>query len=268
MPPGRWPVPRRSAGADEDVAMPLVSPGTRLVASDMKATKRPSAEIDGGRIADPSPWTPRGPRSPARSCPVWRSRTKTSPARWCRPGRGWWRPTRRPRSARPPRSHGVAAAAVALRAARSDAHPLGRARLAVVHEDVAAPLVSPGTRLVASERRPRSARRPRSPAPTAAPSPCRRPADADPLGRARLAVAHEDVARAVGVARDEVGGVRVEGDEAPVAPRSPADCRCRRCPGRRARHAHPLGRAASCGRGRRRRACRWCRPATRLVAPR
>src|SRR4051812_37210054 len=46
--------------------------------------------------------------------------------------------------------------------------------------------------------------------------------DADPLGRARLAVADENVAPAgfaggaVGVARDQVGGERLEGDEAPV----------------------------------------------------
>src|SRR4051794_38995697 len=40
--------------------------------------------------------------------------------------------------------------------------------------------------------------------------------DAHPLRRAKLAVADEDVQTAVGVARDEVAGVRGEGDEAPV----------------------------------------------------
>src|SRR3989440_10203194 len=40
--------------------------------------------------------------------------------------------------------------------------------------------------------------------------------DADPLGRALRPVADEDVGRAVGVARHEVGSVREEGDEVPV----------------------------------------------------
>src|SRR5689334_613816 len=40
--------------------------------------------------------------------------------------------------------------------------------------------------------------------------------DAHPLGCAQFAVADEDVELPVGVARDQVGGVRVEGDEAAV----------------------------------------------------
>jgi hypothetical protein len=40
---------------------PLVSPGTRLVALERKATMRPSAEIDSLKLA-PSPWTPPRPR--------------------------------------------------------------------------------------------------------------------------------------------------------------------------------------------------------------
>ena len=93
-----------------------------------------------------------------------------------------------------------------------------------------ASLVSPGTRLVASDAK--ATKRPSAeiagPELSAIALDAAR-ADADPLGRARLAVADEDVAHAVGVARHQVGGGRAEGDEAPVRRDRRADS-CRPLP--------------------------------------
>ena len=131
-------------------AAPLVSPGTRLVASELEGDEAP-VRRDRRAEAVPSPWAPPGPTLTRRVVPVWRSRTNTSRAvvGVARHQVGGVRdegdeaPVRRDRR--------VEAAAVALGAARPDAHPPGRARLAVADEHVAAPLVSPGTRLVARE---------------------------------------------------------------------------------------------------------------------
>ena len=73
-PPGRARLPV----AHEHVRTPLVSPGTRLLATEEKATKRPSAEIEGMKLAL-SPWTPPGPTLTRGSCPSGgRARTRRS----------------------------------------------------------------------------------------------------------------------------------------------------------------------------------------------
>ena len=94
----------------------------------------------------------------------------------------------------------------------------GRARLAVADEDVELPLVSPGTRLVASEEK--ATKRPSAEiagsSAAAIALGAARP-DAHPLGRARLAVADEHVGHAVGVARHQVGGVRLKATKRPSA---------------------------------------------------
>jgi hypothetical protein len=65
---------------DEDIAhTPLVSPVTRLVASEAKATKRPSALIAGSRLS-PLPWTLPLETLTRVVVPAWRSRTNTSNA--------------------------------------------------------------------------------------------------------------------------------------------------------------------------------------------
>ena len=64
---------------------PLVSSRTRLVASEAKATNRPSAEIDGLKLA-PLPGLPSEARLTLVVLPVLRSRTKTSSARFRSPG--------------------------------------------------------------------------------------------------------------------------------------------------------------------------------------
>ena len=131
-------------------SLPLVSPGTRLLASELKATKRPSAEIAGSKLS-PLPWTPPGPRLTRWVVPVWRSRTNTSSTPLVSPGTrlvaSESKATKRPSA----EIAGPDAGTVALDAARADAHPLGRARLAVADEHVVTPLVSPGTRLLASD---------------------------------------------------------------------------------------------------------------------
>ena len=66
--------------------VPLVSPGTRLVASDSKATKRPSAESAGRVAVQHRPGRRPARRSPAGSCRVRRSRTNTSSAPLVSPG--------------------------------------------------------------------------------------------------------------------------------------------------------------------------------------
>src|SRR5207237_7010869 len=48
---------------------PLVSPGTRLVASEAKATNWPSAEIEGEEL-EPLPWMPAEPTDTRKVCPV------------------------------------------------------------------------------------------------------------------------------------------------------------------------------------------------------
>ena len=83
--------------------VPLVSPGTKLVANEAKATKRPPAESEGVKLL-PLPWAPPGPTLTRLVVPACRSRTKMSTLRWCRPAPGCWRRTRKRRSGRRPRS--------------------------------------------------------------------------------------------------------------------------------------------------------------------
>ena len=80
------------------------------------------------------------------------------------------------------------------------------------------PLVSPGTRLVADEKKAtkRPSRRDRRPAPLPRLALLAGGDDADPLGRACLRSRTKTSRFPVGVARDQVGGVRGEGDEAAV----------------------------------------------------
>src|SRR5438132_676116 len=99
--------------------------------------------------------------------------------------------------------------------ADADAHRL--AGLAVAHEDVVrAVRVAPdevGRRRVEGDETPVGRDR-RAEAVAVALYAVR--VDADARGLAGLAVAHEDVGRAVRVAADEVGRDRLEGDETPV----------------------------------------------------
>src|SRR5947209_8634545 len=76
--------PRRRSRTKMSVRR-LVSAGTRLVASEAKATKRPSAEIDGA--APPrSAWAPPTPTLTRSIVPVTRSKTKASVAPLVSPG--------------------------------------------------------------------------------------------------------------------------------------------------------------------------------------
>src|SRR5438874_1644352 len=56
---------------------PFVSPATRLVANDWKATHRPVAESEGPKLEE-LPWTPAESTDTRTVCPVLRSCTKTS----------------------------------------------------------------------------------------------------------------------------------------------------------------------------------------------
>ena len=78
------------------------------------------------------------------------------------------------------------------------------------------PLVSPGTRLLASDVKATNRHPPRVPVAAAAIALATARPHAHPPGRARLAVVDEHVVRTVGVAWHQVAGLRVEGDEAPV----------------------------------------------------
>ena len=128
----------------------LVSPGTRLVALSQKATKRPSAEIAAKKLP-PSPGRRPARRSPARSCPCGGRGRRRRWRRWCRPAPGWWHPSQRRRTGRPPRSPrcrccgclGRRPAPTLTRSVR----PVRRSRTKTSQ----VPLVSPGTRLLASE---------------------------------------------------------------------------------------------------------------------
>ena len=102
--------------------------------------------------------------------------------------------------------------------ARVEAHALGRAGLAVADEDVASAVRVAGDEVRRRGwRTRRSGRRRRSRGRRCAPLPCG-PArvDADALGRARLAVADEDVDAPFVSPGDEVRGGALEGDEAAV----------------------------------------------------
>ena len=133
------------------------------------------------------------------------------------------------------------------------------------------PFVSPLTRLVASNRRSRSARH-RDAAQRAVPVGLPPGGgQVDPLGRAGLPVAHEHgraavvAADAVGVALDQVGCGRPEGDEAPTGRNADAEAAAVRLGARRSRRSR--ARWSRCpGRGRTRRSRRWVSPRTRLVA--
>ena len=251
---------RRSRTKTSDA--PFVSPATRFVA--------PSSEGDEAPV---------GARSTVRRCrrsPRLRRRVDAHALgragravahedvvrrRSCRPRRGSSRgsnATKRPSA----EIDGQAARPVRLRAGASSTLtrsvvPVG----AVAHEDVALPFVSPATRFErARDERDEAAvggdrERPRCRRSPAAPR-------CSTLTRSVVpahAVAHEDVAAAVRVARDEVRRDRVEGDEAAVrADRRSA--RCRRLGLRAAPvDAHALGRARLTGRARRRRGRRSCR---------
>ena len=66
-------------------SQPLVSPGTRLEAREWKATKRPSALMEGVQLV-PLPWLPAESRLTLVVSPVWRSRTNTSEVPLVSPG--------------------------------------------------------------------------------------------------------------------------------------------------------------------------------------
>ena len=66
-------------------AQPLVSPGTRLVASLWKATKRPSAETE-GKVENASASAPEGPDADADGGAAFRSRRKMSATPLVSPG--------------------------------------------------------------------------------------------------------------------------------------------------------------------------------------
>ena len=98
--PGR----ARLAVADEHVG-PVVGVARHQVGgqTNSKATKRPSAEIAGLELLNYCPGRRPARGSRAGSCPSGgRGRTRRR-CRWCRPAPGWWRTTRRRRTARPPR---------------------------------------------------------------------------------------------------------------------------------------------------------------------
>ena len=167
----------------------------------------------------PLPWTPPGPTLTRRVVPVLRSRTNTSARRWCRPAPGCWRPTRRRRSARPPRSPGRSLLAVALGAARARRSP---ARVVPVWRSrtntSAAPLVSPGTRLVAYESKATNRPSAEIAAPELTPLPWTPPGPTltrwvVPVWRSRTNTSRH----AVGVARHQVGGVRSKATNRPSA---------------------------------------------------
>ncbi len=128
---------------------PFVSPATRLVASDVKATKRPSAEIDGAAGASRSPASRRSTRSRARRAPLPVAHEDVLSRRSCRPPRGWRRRTRRRRSGRRRRSTGrrSSRSPAPRRWTRSRARscPSERSRTKMSQ----LPFVSPATRLEA-----------------------------------------------------------------------------------------------------------------------
>src|SRR5205807_7889011 len=108
------------------------------------------------------------------------------------------------------------ALAFGLRAVGVDAYSGGLAGLAVAHEDVRHAIRiardEVGRIRVEGDEAPVRGDR-RAPAVPGALRAVR--VDADARGPAGLAIAHEDVPRAVRVAPDEVGRIRVEGHEAP-----------------------------------------------------
>ena len=138
-----WPFPptlsRRVAPATtswtKTSPVPLASLGTRLSASDSKATSRPSPLIDGATLG-PSPGVPWGPT--LASTVVWatRSRTNTSSSPLVVAGREVRRRRAEGHVAAVGADGRAVAVAVALLARRRQADPLGGAGPAVVDEDV------------------------------------------------------------------------------------------------------------------------------------
>ena len=199
--------------------------------------------------ASRSPASRRSTRSRVSSCPASGRARRRRPCRSCRPPRGWRPRTRRRRSGRRRRSTGEAELPFACFPALDTLTRLVVPRFRSRTKMSAAPFVSPATRLEASDRK--ATKRPSAEidGPPEPPFACFPALDTltrlvVPGFRSRTKTS----ARAVRVARHEVGGVGLEGDEAAVggdrrarrtsrspAPRRWTRSRARSCPLRRSR---------------------------------
>ena len=130
---------------------PLVSPGTRLVAADQKATKRPSALIAGEGELLPSAWAPVVVRLTRSVLPVSRSRTNTSTTPLVSPGTRLvapdWKATKRPSALIAGNPLVSLPSSPALETLTRSVVPACRSRT----NTSKCPVVSPGTRLVAAD---------------------------------------------------------------------------------------------------------------------
>ena len=221
--------------------------------ADTKATQRPSALMAGAETARRCLGAPGARRSRASSSPsAGRARTRLA-RRSCRPppdcSAAELNATQRPSAL----IAGLAAVRVPLDAAGPDADARRRPRLLVVHEHVRQPLVSPATRLLASDSN--ATQRP-SALIAAPPLSTIRLGAAGPDAHARrrpgLPVVHEDVPLVVRVARHQIAGAGGERHPAAIGADRRAIAGAIRL-GAPGPDAHSRRRAESAGRGRRHR---------------